>query len=104
MHIIVALFSVLFLEWLTLVRDIKVRAGTARGAPVGRLGKLRPIVNRPTAAFAPDSGGRLPPGKTIGRLIDNRRAGCHPAPHSGKPQTVRRFSESRRRTHGRQAD
>jgi hypothetical protein len=28
---------------------------------VGQLGKLRPIVNRPTAAFAPDSGGSQPP-------------------------------------------
>jgi hypothetical protein len=28
------------------------------GAPVGQLGKLRPIVNRPTAAIAADSGGR----------------------------------------------
>ena len=31
------------------------------GAFVGQLGKLRPIVNRPTAAHAPDSGGGQPP-------------------------------------------
>jgi hypothetical protein len=34
---------------------------TSWDAPiVGQLGKLRPIVNRPTAAFAPDSGGSQP--------------------------------------------
>src|ERR1039458_7408822 len=33
----------------------------AGGAPVGQLGKLRPIVNRPTAAIAADSGGSQPP-------------------------------------------
>src|SRR5450759_4036122 len=33
----------------------------AGGAFVGQLGKLRPIVNRPTAAFTPDSGGSQPP-------------------------------------------
>src|ERR1039457_3996571 len=33
----------------------------AGGAPVGQLGRLRPIVNRPTAAIAADSGGSQPP-------------------------------------------
>src|ERR1039458_2658896 len=31
------------------------------GAFVGQLGKLRPIVNRPDAALAPDGGGSHPP-------------------------------------------
>src|ERR1035437_6327625 len=33
----------------------------AAGAFVGQLGKLRPIVNRPDAALAPDGGGSQPP-------------------------------------------
>src|ERR1022692_2560925 len=33
----------------------------AVGAFVGQLGKLRPIVNRPDAALAPDGGGSQPP-------------------------------------------
>src|ERR1019366_3036362 len=33
----------------------------AAGAFVGQLGKLRPIVNRPNAALAPDGGGSQPP-------------------------------------------
>src|ERR1017187_7900523 len=33
----------------------------AAGAFVGQLGKLRPIINRPDAALAPDGGGSQPP-------------------------------------------
>src|ERR1017187_2296650 len=37
------------------------RVRQAAGAFVGQLGKLRPIVNRPDAALAPDGGGSQPP-------------------------------------------
>jgi len=39
--------------------SVRVRKGG--GALVGQLGKLLPIVNRPTAAFAAGSGGSQPP-------------------------------------------
>src|ERR1017187_703625 len=46
--------------------------------------KLRPIVNRPTAAIAADSGGRR------GTLWVARRlpAGCQPAPHHASDSTL----------------
>jgi hypothetical protein len=41
--------------------NLSVCVHKAGGAVVGQLGKLRPIVNRPTVAFAPESGGSQPP-------------------------------------------
>jgi hypothetical protein len=41
--------------------NLSVCVTHGRGAVVGQLGKLRPIGNRPTVAFAADSGGSQPP-------------------------------------------
>ena len=48
--------------------NLSVCVHKAWGARVGQLGKLRPIVNRPNASFARDSGGS--PGYPLGRAQD----------------------------------